>query len=168
MTGLGRKLLVAIGHQYRLTLLAVPLHLKPLHPDPCYDDGLLLSQLPRLESVLHDNPHVDVVVSSTWRFKRSITRLRELFSPSIQPRIIDVTPERRDFPDLADIIGHTYERSIEIEAWMRYSREPWRQWVALDDKAHWFRPFCKNLILCNPATGIDDQVELRLRQNLAR
>lgn len=138
-----------------------------LHPDPCYDESLLFSQLPRLESVLHDNPHVEVVVvSSTWRFKRSITRLRELFSLSLQARIIDVTPERRDFPDLAEIIGHTYERSIEIEAWMRYSREPWRPWVALDDKAHWFQPFCKNLILCDSLTGLDEITESQLRERL--
>lgn len=135
-----------------------------LHPDPCSDESLLLSELPLLESVLHDCQHVDVVITSTWRLKRSITRLRDLFSPSLRERIIDVTPERRDFQDLAETIGHTYQRSIEIEAWLRSSREPWRPWIALDDRPEWFRPFCKNLVRCDPATGLTASTALELRR----
>lgn len=71
----------------------------------------------------------------------------------------------RDHTDLAELIGPTYARSVEIEAWLRTSGLPWSPWIALDDKRHWFRPFCKNLICCDPGIGLSEEnmAELRLR-----
>lgn len=138
-----------------------------LHPDPCWNEDHLFERLPSLENILRDFPKIEIVVSSTWRHKRSLDRLRSLFSPDIAPRIIDVTPDRSEFPDIAELVGPTYLREIEIIAWLRHSREPWRTWVALDDKMHWFRPFCPNLVLCDHQTGLDLKTEMALRSKFA-
>ena len=138
-----------------------------LHPDPCYDEALLFSKLPIVEAALRSAPSANVVISSTWKNKRNMTRLQALFSPDIAQRIIDVTPEREDFYDLAESIGPTYLRQIEIEAWLRINNRAWEPWVALDDKRHWFRPFEKNLILCDPSTGITEDQGILLQERLA-
>lgn len=138
-----------------------------LHPDPCWSEDRHFEKLPALENVLRDFPKIEIVVSSTWRHKRSLDRLRGLFSSDIAPRIIDVTPDRAQFPELAELVGPTYLREIEITAWLRCSKEPWRTWVALDDRAHWFRPFCPHLVLCNHDVGFDLQVEMVLRSKFS-
>lgn len=137
-----------------------------LHPDPCWDEAILLQHLPRLESVLRDFPAVEIVISSTWRDTRTLDQLRSYFSPDIAARIIDVTPNWRDLTDLCEILGSTYVRQVEIEGWLRASGRPWEQWVALDDKAYWFRPFLPNLIRCDASTGLSIDVELELRKKL--
>ena len=87
---------------------------------------------------------------------RTLDDLRAYFSPDIAVRIIGVTPNWRDLPDLLDTIGHTYVRQVEIEGWLRASGWPWEHWIALDDKAYWFRPFLPNLVRCDSKFGITD------------
>jgi hypothetical protein len=137
-----------------------------LHGDPCNDKALLFGRLPPLEAVLRDAPLVKIVISSTWRDRRSLRELQEFFSPDIAGRIVGVTPRSRDFPDLAEVIGPTYQRSIEIEAWLRASPQWWSNWLALDDKRHWFRPFSKNLLCCDPRIGLSDENIAELRRRL--
>lgn len=139
-----------------------------LHPDPCTDAGMLLCHLPRLESVLRDFPSVQVVISSTWRATRTLGELRAYFSPDIADRVIGVTPNWRDLPDLLDTIGHTYVREVEIEGWLRASGRPWEQWVAIDDKAYWFRPFLPNLVRCDSRFGFADDVLYELTEKLIK
>jgi hypothetical protein len=139
-----------------------------LHPDPCHDTSLLFYRLPMLEDVLCENPHVEIVVTSTWRAGRNIDELRSFFSPGIACRLIGVTPSWRDHEDLAASIGPTYIRSVEIEAWLRSTGKPWQTWVALDDKPYWFRPFCKNLLTCNPSTGLSQETAFELRHRLEK
>lgn len=137
-----------------------------LHPDPCVDVDLLFCHLPRLESVLRDFPVVQVVISSTWRATRTLDDLRAYFSPDIAVRIIGVTPNWRDLPDLLDTIGHTYVRQVEIEGWLRASGWSWEQWAAIDDKAYWFRPFLPNLVRCDSRFGFDENVAWKLKAKL--
>lgn len=137
-----------------------------LHPDPCHDTSLLFCRLSLLEGVLRENPHVDIVITSTWRASRTIDELKGIFSPSIACRIVGVTPSWRDHEELAASIGPTYIRSVEIEAWLRSTGEPWQSWVAIDDKPYWFRPFCKNLLTCDSHTGLTQEVAFELRSRL--
>lgn len=137
-----------------------------LHSEPCYDKSQQFAYLPRLESVLRDFPDVRIVISSTWREKRSISQLCALFSVDIGVRIAGVTPFWQDIPDIADVIG--YRRHSEIEGWLRQSGEPWEAWVAIDDKPYLFRPFLKNLIRTYSAIGFDERAEISLRQYLTK
>lgn len=125
-----------------------------LHPHITYDPKLLFVHRPALESALRSCPKVEVVISSTWRHTRTLTALRALFSDDIAARIIGVTPHWSDIQDEAS--WGTYVRQAEIEAWLRTSRRPWEEWIALDDQPALFRPFCKNLLLTCAETGLDD------------
>lgn len=136
-----------------------------LHPEPCYDDEQLFSCLPRLESVLRDFPAVQVVITSTWREKYSLSELRTFFSADIAVRIIGVTPGWQDIPEIVATMG--YQRHAEIEGWLRQSGKPWFPWLAIDDKSYLFKPFLKNLIKTNSLIGIDADAENRLRQSLS-
>lgn len=129
-----------------------------LHPDPCFDEAELFGRLSALELILRDSPHVEVVITSDWRNKLSLPRLRELFSIDLAVRVIDVTANLHDHVDRGELIGPTYSREVEIEAWLHQSSMPGRTWVALDDKAQLFQPLSKNLVLCDPVVGIDSHV----------
>lgn len=137
-----------------------------LHPEPCIDDALLFTQLPLIEEILRDMPSVEIVITSTWRERRTVEQLRKVFSPDIASRVIGATPSWRDHPTLAASIGPTYLRSIEIEAWLRTCGQPWLSWIALDDKPYLFRPFCKRLLQCDPITGISKEIAAELRSRL--
>lgn len=137
-----------------------------LHPDPCNDSALYFSRLPMLEEVLREVPGVEIVITSTWRERRRLEELRQVFSADISLRVIGVSPCWHDHPDLAESIGPTYLRSIEIEAYLRLMGKPWLPWLALDDKPHLFRPFCKSLIVCSPAVGLTEDIMAELRKRL--
>lgn len=123
-----------------------------VHPHIGYRPEYCFSKLPMLEDVLRAHPHVDVVISSTWRIRRTLQELQSLFSVDIAPRIIDKTPHWRDFQD--DATYGTYVRQGEIEMWLRAAGRAWEPWIALDDQAGLFRPFCKNLLLTDSETGL--------------
>lgn len=137
-----------------------------LHADPCYDEAMLFCHLPRFEAILRDFPSAEIVISSTWRETRKVEQLRSFFSPDIASRIIGVTPSWRDASHLFSIIG-PYFRQVEIEAWMRASSRPWEDWVVIDDRSYWFRPFLPNLVVCNSKIGLTDDIETELRKKLA-
>jgi len=99
--------------------------------------------LASLEAVLRRAPHVQVVVSSTWKHQNSLQDLRGWFSADIQERVIDVTP------DLAQGKG---SRQQEIQAWLK--RHPTLRWLALDDEPGLFEPNCPWLYLTQTATGL--------------
>jgi hypothetical protein len=123
-----------------------------LHPAVNYDSAQLLSKLPLLEAVLRIHHQVDIVISSTWRESRMLGQLQALFSTDIAARVVGVTPQWRDVQDGATL--GTYVRQAEIEAWLRAANRTWERWLAVDDQRHLFRPFCKNLLATNGATGL--------------
>lgn len=136
-----------------------------LHPDPCPADEPFFGHVPMLEEVLQEFPNVEIVITSTWRATRNLEQLKEIFSANIARRVIGLTPQWQDHAELAATIGPSYIRSIEIEAWLRSRGEPWLNWIALDDKRYWFRPFCKNLVTCNPETGLSAENVTELRRH---
>lgn len=134
-----------------------------LHPAVNHDPALLLCKRPLLEDVLRHCESVEVVVSSTWRETRTLSELQSLFSDDIAQRVVGVTPQWRDVQD--EVSFGSYVRQAEIEAWLRKSGQPWQQWLAVDDQAHLFRPFCKNLYTTNPGTGLtEDDYEVLVQR----
>ncbi len=67
--------------------------LHPL-PDPGQSGAEQFTRLDLLEEVLRQLPHVDVVISSSWRELHPLDDIRTYFSPDVQARIVDVTPMR--------------------------------------------------------------------------
>lgn len=138
-----------------------------LHPEFCHQGEELFCRRDKFETILRDYPQVEIVISSTWRQTRSLAELQTLFSADIGAKIVGVTPDWQDLPELCEVIGN-YPRHVEVEGWLRHANRVWERWVALDDRDYWFRPFLPNLVLCDPATGIDDAVERHLRRKLGQ
>jgi len=136
-----------------------------LHPEPCYRDEELFCRRALFESVLRDFPKVEIVVSSTWRDTRDLATLQGFFSPDVARSIVSVTPSWRDLPELIDVIGQ-YPRHVEVEGWLRQQGRVWESWIALDDRAYWFKPFLPNLVHCDSSTGLDEKVASALRHRL--
>jgi len=133
------------------------------HPEP----GLKADEfcaLPLIEDVLRGCPHVEVVISSSWRTVFSLEQLRGFFSVDLAQRVVGVTPSSKSTSDAwLPSSSVVYEREFECESWMRQNREWGTPWLAIDDRPHWFRPDCTDLLLTSPKVGFcqSDQDTLR-------
>ena len=137
--------------------------LHPMFPreDLKHAENQHFSYMPRLESVLRDFPHVDIVVSSDWRKMHTLEQLRGFFSPDIAQRIIGVTPavERVGVAvSYAERVRHS-----EVLAWLDANGHAATPWLALDDDPENFPPPAP-LVLC--ADGFHDVEEAALRSML--
>lgn len=145
-----------------------------LHPESLNSRQPLLCHLPLLEDVLREFPQVEVVISSTWRLRwldayLATIELRKHFAPDIAQRVVDVTPHHTQLdPNTTPDSLFAYRRHREIEAWLRANRPPGTTWVALDDRAYWFKPFLKNLLATDPETGLTTQDLDALRRRFKR
>ncbi len=104
--------------------------------------SVLFSQRTMLERVL-ENADCQIVISSSWRFHAELSQLREYFSKDLQTKVVGVTGE--------PYIG-AYARFHEINAYV--SGNDITDWRALDDSYWEFPKDCRNLIRCNPNTGL--------------
>ncbi len=132
-----------------------------LHPEGeghLPSDGTEFCFLPRLEELLRQFPHVDVVISSSWRERLPFAALVEPFSKDIRRRIIGVTPAR------GRRRSHSYaHRESEILAWIDQHGAEGQQWVALDDAAWQFDAHKDRLVVCGSFSGFDETAEAELR-----
>jgi hypothetical protein len=111
------------------------------------------------EATIRDFPEVDIVISSTWRLRRSLQELRGFFSPDIATRIIDVTPE------LPKTTADRRER--EIHAWLKAAGREGEPILAVDDWPPLFSQDCDFLFWVDPETAFDKSAAERLRERLA-
>lgn len=144
-----------------------------LHPEGVGAE-LEFCHLGTFEQLMREFPQVLIVVSSTWRLEVSWDRLKQHFSPDIQPRLVGVTPS------LSELQGVRGQRQRECEAWLRQhaneSPNTSVHWLALDDRESYFDEGCENLVLLPHVhaggTGLEGEyVELlrcRLRWALGR
>ena len=143
-----------------------------LHPEDTDIKADLLSRLPLVEEVLREFPSAEIVVSSAWRLNwpnqtLATLELRRHFAEDIAPRVIGVTPnfihlDRQKAPDGV----YLYRRQWECEMWMPAHRPPGTPWVALDDRAYWFRPFCEQLMELERNTAFTPEHQLEFRARL--
>lgn len=120
-----------------------------LHPTT---GGELFSRLPLLETAL-SGYECDIVISSSWRHHHSFEALVQMFPASLQGRVVAATGEPH--------IGK-WSRYQEILNFCRMNRVS--DWMALDDSFLEFPKLCRELILCNPNTGLEaPQIAVLLR-----
>jgi hypothetical protein len=134
------------------------------HPEPSLKADEFCA-LPLIEDVLRDFPDVEVVISSSWRTVFSLEQLRGFFSAELAQRVVGVTPSSKTTTD-AWLPGSSmgYEREFECESWMRQNR-PWgTPWLAIDDRPHWFRPDCTDLLLTSSKVGFCQSHQDTLRE----
>lgn len=142
-----------------------------LHPENVSSQAPLLCRLPLVEEVLREFTQAEIVISSSWRLRWqdpevAAQAMRKHFSADIALRVTGVTPNCLDRDWRAAPAGLSlYLRHWECETWLRAHRSPGARWLAIDDRAYGFRPFCKNLMVVNRDTGfsLDNAQELRER-----
>lgn len=137
-----------------------------LHPEGCSQRHLLM-HVPTLASILERHA-AKIVVSSTWRLTRSLSTLRILLGPELGPLVIGKTGlyASMSMYNLPDSL-RMYQRHMECVGWMRKHHSYPERWLALDDRAYLFSPFCPNVLECNARTGLDVQTLQLLDSRLA-
>ena len=101
-------------------------------------------QLPLLEAWLRSQPHVGVVISSTWRWAHTLEELRDFFSPDVATQVIGVTPTLRT-------------RELEILAWRQAAQLEALPFAVLDDEPALFSPGWPPLLAIDGRVAITDQ-----------
>jgi hypothetical protein len=115
------------------------------------------SCLAAFEAVVRKHPSLQIVISSTWRARRSLDELRAFFSHDIARRIIDVTPQLQ---------GTKGNRQREIEAWMM--QHHWTgKWLAIDDRPLMFDEDCSNVFFTETLIGLDADAAAALDARLS-
>jgi len=113
-----------------------------LHPTSPVTEGLF-SRAHLLEPLFEDNL-AGIVISSSWRFTHLLPALQAKLPDSLAKCVIDMT---------GDAMTGKHARYQEI---IHHTKglEPGTAWRALDDSYWEFPTGCKELIRCNPNTGI--------------
>lgn len=124
--------------------------------------GGVFSCKPLFEETMQEFPHIEIVVSSSWRIDHTLDQLRGFFSPDIGQRIIGVTP---DFNIPGFDLDYRYLRQKEIEAWLKSNGRQDARWIALDDTDWMFRSDCEHLLLVDGKVGFAS-VEAALRDKI--
>lgn len=137
-----------------------------LHPDPCREACRLFEHAPRLAELLEDFPEVCVVLSTSWRNGRSIDDLAGSLVAPLRARVIGVTPTFGEFAASPRLVP--YRRQAECLQWLTEQGQEDRPWLALDDRASLFEPYCDRLIECDSRRGFDASAARRLHTALAR
>lgn len=137
------------------------------HPDPCRKDAFFC-QLPLIEDVLRENKHVDVVISSSWRYDHRLPELQAYFSPDIRTLVIDVTPSVARTDNEGWIPPHLlqHHREWECRKWIRQHRPLDTPWLAIDDVSDWFLPGCPDLLSTQSECGFQPEQASKLSEML--
>jgi hypothetical protein len=87
-----------------------------------------------------------------------------MFAPDIGALVVGVTPGiRTPSPDWLPGSAPRHEREWEIETWLKANR-PWgTPWLAIDDRAQWFREDSANLLLTASRHGFAMEQQATLR-----
>ncbi|OYQ41396.1 hypothetical protein CHU94_09985 [Rhodoferax sp. TH121] len=124
-----------------------------MHPEFCHESKHFVHQ-DNFETVMRAAPHVDLVISSTWRHKRSLDELKALFTADVRARIVGATPLYAQLDEVPDTL-QGYEREAECRAWLRQHGRAAQEWLAVDDRSWNFRPFNPNVFLVDGEVGLD-------------
>jgi len=137
-----------------------------LHPDPCFDEARLFEHAPILAAALTPYADVAVVLSTAWRTQRKLTELVAPLPAGLRERVIDVTPPCVFGEAPVELLP--YRRQAECVQWLRARGEEQLPWLALDDRASLFEPYCEQLILCESRVGLTEATVVRLKNALLR
>lgn len=111
-----------------------------LHPNRCAPTDCFCLLPPLAATVAQFD--VTVVISSTWRFRKSLRWIKKLFPPAVRKQIVGTT---------GDPWPGQYARWREARDYLR--DHPASDWRALDDFDWEFPPRCPQLIHCDGDRG---------------
>jgi hypothetical protein len=133
------------------------------HPEPCFQDNVFC-RLDLIEAVVRDFAPVEIVITSSWRDHYPLDILREEFALDLRSRVVGVTPSiKNPSPDWLCGGAPAHEREWEIETWLTANRPVGTPWLGIDDRPHWFRENCPNLLVTNSRVGFQPVQQQTLR-----
>jgi hypothetical protein len=95
-----------------------------------------------------------IVITSNWRLTYNTQKMRELLPRSIGELVIGAT-------EVINEINH--KRFIEIENYLStHINSSSIDWRAIDDSPQDFPTDCKNLICCNPISGMGSEEQIQI------
>ena len=124
-----------------------------LHPELCHESKHFMHR-DTFEDVVRAFPDIGLVISSTWRLKRPLHMLKDMFSEDVAARVIGTTPLYAELEDVPDRL-EGYQREAECRFWLRQNGRATQKWLALDDRSWNFRPFNRNVFLVDGQVGLD-------------
>ncbi len=130
-----------------------------LHPDPCRDRARLFEHAPALVQALAPFA-CDIVLSTSWRTELSREDLVGLLPPALAARVVGTTAHFSEIARVPALVP--FRRQAECQHWVDAHR-PGADWLALDDRASGFAPYCDRLVLTRSDTGLDEVACNRLR-----
>jgi hypothetical protein len=136
-----------------------------LHPDPCRDAARLFEHAPRLAAALAPFDALAVVLSTAWRTHFDPAELASHLPPPLRAKVVGVTANFAAIDCRPALVP--YRRQAECQHWIDRER-PGSDWIALDDRASGFEPYCDRLITTRSDIGLDDAALNRLRFALMR
>jgi len=126
-----------------------------LHPERASSSQYFLLA-PKLADCLSVHPHVDIVISSTWRSRYTVPELKNLLPSGLSERVLGTTSEEVDTRNLPDrLLG--YPRHAQCWQWQLDHKDASDTWLALDDKPWLFYPLTPQLIECDGSIGLTDK-----------
>jgi len=137
-----------------------------LHEDPCFDERRLFARAPDLVQALAPFPEVQIVLSTSWRTKRTLAEMTQPLPDGLRKRVVDATPLITSSDAPAAL--RPYRRHAECACWLRRQGHAQTPWFALDDRPSLFTPHCEQLILCDSNAGFVDATARRLQAALLR
>lgn len=135
-----------------------------MHLEFCHESKHFVHK-DNFEAVMRAAPHVDLVISSTWRQKRALEELKALFTADVAARIVGATPLYVQLDDVPETL-QGYEPEAECKAWLQQHGRATQEWLALDDRSWNFRPFNRNVFLVDGRVGLDADAANALRSRL--
>ena len=115
------------------------------HPWPAGSNGLFTKGcLDSISKAISDFD-VDIVITSTWREKKTLPEMKENLG-GLGEKSIGVTPV------IDDPFMH-HVRFYEIQLYLEQNKRINSQWIALDDTPAFFPKGLKNLLLIDSRTG---------------
>lgn len=125
-------------------------------------------RMPLITELLRTLPHVNVVLTTSWREQDPIEKLRLHFAEDLRHRVIGSTPVMNT--NAIETFPHYLSRAsrqAECEAWMwitgRWTTHRRPAWVAVDDRKWWFVVDCPWLVHVNPKTALTEDDIVRVR-----
>lgn len=98
--------------------------------------------LPLLENLLRQHPHVNIVISSSWRETCEFAYLKRIFSEDMRNRVVGITTS----------MNGLFTREIEIRAYVEANKTT--NFVVLDDDESLFSPTFNKLIKTRKNEGL--------------
>lgn len=134
------------------------MYIKP-HPNPGVLDDFDKETVDRLNSILEEDPVIEIVVSSDWKYWVTLEKMKKFYLlQGILKAPIDYTEK--------SLYNGSQQRAIEIKSWLS-ANPAVTQWVAVDDLD--MRPYLDHFVWIDKPTegllqtGVCEEIRNHLR-----